>query len=121
MSEPCRSISKPADSPQPPRSQSAALPPMPNMNQNNGVMDNLQVDAAAEEILQFINQVTISNIFPVKFLIWIGDKTVNLNYRENCALRFSFLIRGLYFELFFFYVEFYTDTSSLFFYVFSFT
>lgn len=63
MSEPCRSISKPADSPQPPRSQSAALPPMPNMNQNNGVMDNLQVDAAAEEILQFINQVNISYIF----------------------------------------------------------
>lgn len=53
MSEPCQSSSKPVHSPQPPRSQSAAPPPLHNPNPTANFMENTDAD----DLVQFINQV----------------------------------------------------------------
>ncbi|XP_065207373.1 transcriptional activator cubitus interruptus isoform X2 [Planococcus citri] len=60
MSEPCQSSSKPVHSPQPPRSQSAAPPPIHNPNANfieNADVDNVDNKfVISDDIMQFINQ-----------------------------------------------------------------
>lgn len=65
MSEPCKSTSEPVVSPQPPRSQSAALPPHQDPNLNSGLVDNMDTDNTEnkfnipDDIMQFINFVCI--------------------------------------------------------------
>lgn len=68
MSEPCQSTSKPVHSPEPPRSQSAAPPPLHNPNLNSGLADNMDSDNPEskfnipDDIMQFINLVSIIDV-----------------------------------------------------------